>query len=552
MAPALPPASIAAAGKAFGAARPPAPPDRSPEADGADRPSDPSSAWLADSGVWAWLSSAAVHAILVIILSLIILARPADEPLWVTGAFDAPTADELDVDLSEVPLEGESPSLGEFEIGSEISLPGARSESIGGNARPTQGATNSLAGSTLLEAAAPTGEVAAGSLEALSNPLATRGGGLEGRTLQNRRAAALSGGGTAESEAAVEAALAWFAEHQWPDGGWRFDLEACPTCRGACRNSGTHTSSTAATGLALLSFLGAGYTHQEGKYKDVVANGLYYLREQMSITSVGGDLRDKKADLEVAIPGGGLPNIADARRDSMYSHAIATLALTEAYAMTRDREWREAAALAIKFIVNAQYEDGGWRYTPRFEIPGAGDMTVTGWQVAALKSATLAGIDVPYDVWMKLNDFLDAIQDDAGATYLYLNGDRRGTPATTAVGLLCRMINGWPREHKPLQRGAAKLGDQQPRRNNMYFNFYASQVLHHIGGANWDKWNPKMREYLVETQAKDGHETGSWYFAESHSSPGGRLYTTAMATMTLEVYYRYMPMYKEAFVDKAP
>jgi hypothetical protein len=86
----------------------------------------------------------------------------------------------------------------------------------------------------------------------------------------------------------------------------------------------------------------------------------------------------------------------------------------------------------------------------------------------------------------------------------------------------------------------------------MYFNYYASQVLHHIGGPNWEKWNPRMREYLIRTQATDGHEMGSWYFAESHSTPGGRLYTTAMATMTLEVYYRYMPMYKEEFVKDAP
>jgi hypothetical protein len=445
-APALPPGPLAAARRSAGATRPPEPPDRSPDADDSGSASDRLGAWLVDSGVWAWLSSAVVHAVIVVALSLIILATPADEPMWVTGAFDAPTGEDLEVDLSEVPLEGESPSLGEFEIGSELTLPGARSTAIGGNARPAQGTVNSLAGNTLLPATAQVGEVAAGSLESLSNPLATRGGGLEGRTLENRRAAALSGGGTDTSESAVEAALAWFAEHQWPDGGWRFDLEKCPSCSGYCRNSGTHTSSTAATGLALLSFLGAGYTHQEGKYKDVVANGLYYLREQMTITSMGGDLRDKKADLETEVPlGGGLLDIAHARRDSMYSHGIATLALTEAYAMTRDREWREPAELATKFIVNAQYDDGGWRYTPKFEIPGPGDTTVTGWQVAALKSASLAGIEIPYEVWMKLNDFLDAVQEDNGATYLYLHGDRRGTAATTAVGLLCRMVGGWHR-----------------------------------------------------------------------------------------------------------
>jgi hypothetical protein len=512
---------------------------------------------LVDAGVWAWLSSAVVHAVIVIALSLVVLATPIDEPLWVAGAFDSAPGEDLEMDLSEIPLDGSMPSLGPFESGDEISLPGARSTSIGSptGAAPTPSIGGTFTPSLSPHSMAPEGETVAGGFESLANPLASRGGGLEGRTLENRRAAALSGGGTRESEDAVEAALAWFAEHQWPDGGWRFDLEACPKCAGYCRNSGTHTSSTAATGLALLSFLGAGYTHEEGKYQEVVGRGLYYLREQMTITSQGGDLRDKKAALETEVPAGGLLNaasIANARRDSMYSHGIATLALTEVYAMTRDEQWREPAQLAIKFIVNAQFEDGGWRYAPSWEFPAAGDMTVTGWQVAALKSATLAGIDVPYDVWMKVNEFLDAIQDDNGATYLYLRGDNRGTRATTAIGLLCRMVNGWPREHTPLQRGAAKLGDQQPRGNNMYFNYYASQVLHHVGGPNWEKWNPRMREYLIQTQATDGHEVGSWYFAESHSSPGGRLYTTAMATMTLEVYYRYMPLYKEAFVDRAP
>jgi hypothetical protein len=537
---------------------PPPPPAAGPvPSDVADGGREGVGAWLAESGIWAWLSSAVVHALLVIILSLILLSTPTDEPLWVMGAFEEPTSTDVDMDLSEIPIEGTTPSLGEFELGDEVSLPGARSTAIGastGSPTASTPAVGSFKPSLSADALAPVGEVAAGGIESLVNPLASTGGGLEGRTLENRRAAALSGGGTEQSEAAVEAALAWLAEHQWPDGGWRFDLEKCPSCSGYCRNSGTHTSTTAATGLALLSFLGAGYTHQEGKYQNVVGNGLYYLREQMTITSMGGDLRDKKADLEAEIPGGGLlnPMLANARRDSMYSHGIATLALTEAYAMTRDKGYREPAELAIKFIVNAQYDDGGWRYAPKYETIGPGDMTVSGWQIAALKSASLAGIEIPYEVWMKINEFLDGIQDDSGATYLYLARENRGTAATTAIGLLCRMINGWPRDHKPLQRGVAKLGDQQPTRNNMYFNYYASQVLHHVGGPNWDRWNPKMREYLIKTQATEGHEVGSWYFPESHSTPGGRLYTTAMATMTLEVYYRYMPIYQDAFVDRAP
>jgi hypothetical protein len=243
--------------------------------------------------------------------------------------------------------------------------------------------------------------------------------------------------------------------------------------------------------------------------------------------------------------------ISPLRRDSMYSHGIATLAITEAYAMTRDSGLRKPAEEAVKFIVNAQYEDGGWRYNPNWETPGPGDVTVTGWQLMALKSALLAGIDVPYEVWIKASAFLDRCQEDGGARYQYMAGDR-GTAATTAVGLLCRMIGGWPREHRPLQKGGAALGGLIPSQQNMYFNYYAAQVLHHLGGRTWEKWNPRMRDYLVDTQATEGHETGSWYFAESHSTPGGRLYTTTMAVMTLEVYYRYMPLYKEAFTKRAP
>jgi len=77
----------------------------------------------------------------------------------------------------------------------------------------------------------------------------------------------------------------------------------------------------------------------------------------------------------------------------------------------------------------------------------------------------------------------------------------------------------------------------------MYFNYYTSQVLHHYQGRFWKRWNPAMRRMLVEHQATEGHETGSWQFSEPHSQQAGRLYNTAMAIMTLEVYYRYLPLY---------
>ena len=111
---------------------------------------------------------------------------------------------------------------------------------------------------------------------------------------------------------------------------------------------------------------------------------------------------------------------------------------------------------------------------------------------------------------------------------------------------------GWPRNHPPLLKGSAGLGREQPRENNMYFNYYTSQVLHHVGGNGWNRWNPRMRNYLVSTQSKEGHEAGSWYFDEAWSDHGGRLYSTTLAILTLEVYYRYMPMYQADFIDVAP
>ncbi|MBA4104506.1 MAG: hypothetical protein C0485_02025 [Pirellula sp.] len=483
---------------------------------------------------------------MVIVLSLAILSAPSNKPSGVEGAIEIAASEDLDIALDEglidspeipLPMESTGPSLGNFEIGDEISLPGARSDTIGS---PTGDAPTPQIGIPFSETASIAGNageagvvgVVGSPFESLTNPLASRGGGLEGRTLENRRAAALSGGGTLRSEAAVEAALKWFSEHQWSDGGWRFDLGACPRCNGACKDSGSNNSSTAATGLALLCYLGAGYTHEQGDYKEQVHRGLLFLQEKMIVSSHGGDLRD---------------------HDTMYAQGIATLALTEAYAMTHDRDLRESVGHAIQFILDAQYEDGGWRYSPNWESPARGDTTVTGWQVAALRSASLTDIELPSELWAKIGRYLDSVQYDDGQNYLYVQGDNPNRrTAATPIGLLCRMIGGWKKDYRPLRQSVVRLGRATPSAKDVYFNYYASQVLHHVGGQSWQRWNPQMREYLIATQAKDGHERGSWYFSEPHSSTGGRLYTTAMATMTLEVYYRYMPLYKEAFVDRTP
>jgi hypothetical protein len=271
----------------------------------------------------------------------------------------------------------------------------------------------------------------------------------------------------------------------------------------------------------LLPFLGAGYTHRQGKYKDVVQAGLYYLTSRMEITTNGGDLQE----------------------GTMYAQGIASIALCEAYAMTGDENMRVAAQKALDFICWAQHSGGGWRYYPG----QPGDTTVFGWQMMALKSGHMAGLFVPSPVIALANKYLDSVQSGSGAFYGYLQRGKK--PSTTAIGLLIRMYLGWNQDDPRLQRGAGFLAEQGPSKKDMYYNYYATQVLHHLGGPAWPKWNVVMRDYLVATQATQNHERGSWFFVDQHGVVGGRLYTTAMCIMILEVYYRHMPLYAEQAID---
>lgn len=348
------------------------------------------------------------------------------------------------------------------------------------------------------------------------------GGGFEGRASDQRARLVAERGGTPQSENAVELALEWLAAHQRQDGSWRLDHQK-GSCGARCENPGSTATSTGATALALLPFLGAGYTHKQGKYQDVVSEGLYYLTGRMIETRHGGDLQE----------------------GTMYAQGIAAIALCEAFAMTGDPELKSYAQRSIDFIVHAQHPRGGWRY-----VPGApGDTTVTGWQVMALKSAKLAKLYVPSHTTENAKQFLNKMQDAGGAFYGYQTSGKR--PAPTAVGLLLRMYLGWRRSDERLGRGRLYLVYTGPSKTDMYYNYYATQILAHFGGTDWRMWNEELREHLIDTQSRSGHEAGSWFFEDPHGSVGGRLYTTAMCAMILEVYYRHMPLYgEEAILDE--
>lgn len=144
------------------------------------------------------------------------------------------------------------------------------------------------------------------------------------------------------------------------------------------------------------------------------------------------------------------------------------------------------------------------------------------------------------------NRFLDTVQANSGSFYGYT--DPGQGPATTAIGLLCRMYMGWKKENEALRRGVQWLSNQGPSMGNganMYYNYYGTQVCRQYGDEVWDKWNSKMRDFLVNSQSKEMPAQGSWYFAGGHGAEaGGRLYNTSLAAMILEVYYRHMPIFR--------
>ena len=239
---------------------------------------------------------------------------------------------------------------------------------------------------------------------------------------------------------------------------------------------------------------------------------------------------------------------------TMYSHGIAAMAICEAYAMTADPALRAPAQAAINFICYAQDpQGGGWRYGPRER----GDTSVMGWQIGALKSGYFSKLTIPSLVLHRAGEFLDTVMVDQGAKYGYhiLNeGDlHTGGVAVTPMGLLCRMYLGASRDDAGIKAGVEAVSQRGPSQEEVYFNFYAAQVLYHYTdgrGPLWHKWNETMRNTLVDTQLKEGHAMGSWTPAENGrgAKEGGRLYTTAMCTLTLEVYYRMLPIYRTEVV----
>lgn len=347
-----------------------------------------------------------------------------------------------------------------------------------------------------------------------------------------------------KTDVAIEAGLEYLARCQLPDGSWRLQ-QGPPSTREDVLPS--IESGTAATGLALLAFLGAGYHHQADKYRGVVANGLSYLVEHQANS---GDLyvrQETPSDQTVW----------------MYSHAIAAMTICEAYGMTQDSTLRAPAQRALDFIVSAQHPElGGWRYAPGV----AADTSVSGWMLVAIKSGEISGLQVSDAVYDGVRKWLDQASFRPEKPYLYrynpFAGDspqqRHGrvpSRAMSAVGMVMGLYlgtspsdQGYKDGMEQLERFPPQLGTLRAPLRDAYYWYYATLAAYYAGGETWNHWNRALRKILLDSQIQRGSWAGSWDplspVPDRWAEHGGRLYVSVMNLLCLEVEYRHLPIYQ--------
>jgi hypothetical protein len=344
----------------------------------------------------------------------------------------------------------------------------------------------------------------------------------------------------------VEAGLDWLQRHQVPYEGY-WDCDAFPRqCKGkACEGTGLSIYDPGVTGLALLAFLGAGYNHKEGPYKKTVGDALRWLRKIQDVEGCFGSRQE--------------PHF-------VYGHAICTLALAEAYRQTESQVLKPTVEKGLEFIYRCQnpHPDGtrflAWRYGVR---SGQNDASVTGWIMLAMRHAFVAGLPGNGPSVAGACEFLDSMTDPVTGRVGYVERglspvrqpgrETRWPPgkseSLTAVGVLERIHALARRGRDPLKdplvlKGAALLAAKPPVWNetdgsiDQYYWFWGTLAMHRVGGDSWKTWNGALKKAVLPHQRQDGDAQGSWDPVDPWGEDGGRVYSTALLTWTLEVYYR--------------
>ncbi|TVR40280.1 MAG: hypothetical protein EA402_13865 [Planctomycetota bacterium] len=504
-----------------------------------------------------WGISLAMHAIVFLLLAFVVIAgRLIDDPVPVRPAViepppPPPEEEKEERELTEVDVtivaevEVETPVVTQLDVEvEEISTEDEEVSEVAEAKGREEAVSSSETGGSGAFMAIGAGGGAAGAF-------GNRSGG-------GRKRALGAYGGSRASESAVDAALRWFARHQSPNGMWdvtgypvNCDLPG-PKCEPGTERTGPD-GDAAATGYAVLAFLGAGYDHRTpNRFRRTVRAGLDWIVENQLDSGGWGSNRN-------------------------YENGIVAMAIAEAFAMTQDPSLREPAQKAIDHLLSRQAQDGGyglgWDYTaPK---PDRNDSSVSGWVVMALKSAEAGGLNIGNGMDGARNYLVRAWNDTnnqgQGITDPYTH--RSGFPYTwnassggfarenrTAIGLCMGVFLGKGEGNIMMETMANDVMHRAFESReayyqvsnwpvNTYYLYYNTLGIFQVGGERWQKWNNTVRDLLVNNQRKsDDCFDGSWDFEGTsfHGHRIGRLVSTAYCALSLQVYYRYVPINQAA------
>jgi len=334
------------------------------------------------------------------------------------------------------------------------------------------------------------------------------------------------------TETVIIAALRWLHFHQSEDGRWDsdgFDKNCDPRNGPTCDGHGASHYDIAVTSLSLLAFMGFGDTHQSGLFTKTVRRGLKWLQSKQEEDGSFG---------------------RSGAEDWIYNHAIATITLCEAYAMTRDYRLRKNCEKAVRFAIDARNPDGGWGLGQRDKRSNA---SVTGWMALAFNCAGNAGIDVPDSVFGDMVKWFHVVTDMKGkAGYIYKGIEIKGPrgtkhetlPTMTAISSFCRTILGRERLHKKTLGAVDILMENPPCWNkpknttvDLCYWFWGTLAMYQFGGRKLYKWKTELKKSLYDTQRVGGCADGSWDPAGRWGEIGGRIYATALNCLTMEIVH---------------
>jgi len=303
-------------------------------------------------------------------------------------------------------------------------------------------------------------------------------------------------------EASIDRALEYLAKNQLDDGAW-------PSANG--RNNGINA-------ICLLAFMGAGHVPDRGPYRHIVNRAVQFL----------ASTQNEK----------GLYASPNPSHGPMYEHALATLAMIEAYGGLPSKSMRTSVQKAVDLIVNSQSPVGGWRYHP---VPQDADLSVTVMQVVALRAAQNARLHVPEATMDRALKYVRACAVPSGG-FAYQPGGGPA-PARSAAGMLCLQLLGAyddPAVEKCITYLSYTPFDQRIG-HFYYLAYYAMQSHFQAGGDAWAKWHPVARDFFLEHQNEDGSWPG---YSEQKFNGPANCYSTGFATMALTVYLHYLPAYQ--------